>query len=581
MIERMTKYSFILLSNAKEAFLEDLQSLGLVDITRSSKPIDEHSATLFDDCDRIRREIRDIEAGSDSRLRELESSLSEQIKELEEIRPWGTWNRELLQETGLELHFYNTIAKNFDSAWPSQYAIQKVSEDGRYIWFVIVGSAEGFPLKEIPAPTLTLAEASDRIADTKKQIELYSDTLKERKSELPQLRNELVTKQEELSRYLASEAGESAAENSLVVFEGFAPSENAAALKSAFDKMPVIWLSEKATAEDAPPIKFKNRKLVSMFEVLTDMYGRPGYDGFDPTPFISIFFSLFFAFCMGDAGYGIVMILFGLLMRGKISKQISGLAITLGITTFIIGFFFHTFFSMDMSQWGFIKSLGIDKIMVPSDKVAIPGMGAYDWTMILAIICGVVHLCVAQLTKAAVETRNNGFLAAVGTWGWTLLIVGGVIVGAFALIGVFDKAITKIVVIALGIISALCIFFLRDLKKNPLANIGSGLWETYNTAAGLLSDVLSYLRLYALGLAGGLLGAAFNDLAVMVRGDGGLGWVFFVLLLLVGHVLNIAMAGLGAFVHPLRLNFLEFFKNAGYEGVGRKYAPLAKENTNN
>jgi V/A-type H+-transporting ATPase subunit I len=218
---------------------------------------------------------------------------------------------------------------------------------------------------------------------------------------------------------------------------------------------------------------------------------------------------------------------------------------------------------------------------VPENKFIIPGVGEYDWTMILAIACGVVHISLAQLTKAIVETRNKGFLASISTWGWTLLIVGGVIVGTFALIGVFDKTITKIIIIVIGIISALFVFFLRDFKKNPLINVGNGLWETYNTATGLLSDVLSYLRLYALGLAGGLLGAAFNDLAIMVRGDGGIGWIFFVLLLIVGHVLNIAMCALGAFVHPLRLNFLEFFKNAGYEGAGRKYTPLAKENTNN
>ena len=89
----------------------------------------------------------------------------------------------------------------------------------------------------------------------------------------------------------------------------------------------------------------------------------------------------------------------------------------------------------------------------------------------------------------------------------------------------------------------------------------------------------SYLRLYALGLAGAMLGFAFNDLALMVLGDGGvLQWVGFVLIVLVGHTLNIAMAALGAFVHPLRLNFLEFFKNSDYQGVGTKYNPLSKNN---
>ena len=105
-------------------------------------------------------------------------------------------------------------------------------------------------------------------------------------------------------------------------------------------------------------------------------------------------------------------------------------------------------------------------------------------------------------------------------------------------------------------------------------NFGSGLWDTYNTATGLLGDVLSYLRLYALGLAGAKLGEAFNAIGVQALGDGGFGWIAFILIVVIGHVLNIAMCVLGAFVHPLRLNFLEFFKNSGYEGSGRKYKPL-------
>ena len=97
--------------------------------------------------------------------------------------------------------------------------------------------------------------------------------------------------------------------------------------------------------------------------------------------------------------------------------------------------------------------------------------------------------------------------------------------------------------------------------------------------AGLLGDVLSYLRLYALGLAGGMLGKAFNDIAAMTVGDGsiGFGWIAFALIFLVGHALNLAMCCLGAFVHPLRLNFLEFFKNSGYEGKGRTYRPITNK----
>ena len=119
----------------------------------------------------------------------------------------------------------------------------------------------------------------------------------------------------------------------------------------------------------------------------------------------------------------------------------------------------------------------------------------------------------------------------------------------------------------------------NDPQRNKFANIGVGLWDTYNTATGLLGDVLSYLRLYALGLAGGMLGMAFNDMGRMILGDGSNAvlWLPFLLLVILGHTLNIAMCALGAFVHPLRLNFLEFFKNSGYEAAGRNYHPLKKQ----
>ena len=136
--------------------------------------------------------------------------------------------------------------------------------------------------------------------------------------------------------------------------------------------------------------------------------------------------------------------------------------------------------------------------------------------------------------------------------------------------------------IVLGGISAVGIFILNDIHRNPLINMGSGLYETYNTVTGLLGDVLSYLRLYALGLAGGMLGNAFNSLGTSLLDINvpGLNILGCGLILVFGHVLNLAMCCLGAFVHPLRLNFLEFFKNSGYEGEGRVYSPLGNEVNN-
>ena len=569
MIEKMTKYSFVLLSADKEEFLSGLQDLGLVDITRSEKPVDDNTAEMLADIEAQRKLISEIEAGSDSTLAGMKENLKNLQKSADAVRVWGDWDRKALAETGLVLHFYSVPAKKFDAGWEQDYAIQTVEDDGKTCWFVIVGDNAGFPLKELHEPSQELGALEEEIKKQEEDIAAYAASLEARKAEIPALQKDLADKQAGLSRALASAAGESAAENLLSVFEGFAPAGCDAALEKDFDAMNLVWFKDAAVLEDNPPIEFRNNKFVKMFEVLTDMYGRPAYNGFDPTPYIAVFFMLFFAFCMGDAGYGLILIALGLGLK-KALGDLSPLVVTLGVATTVIGFLFHTFFSMDIAQWQMFQP--IKGIFLPS-KIA-----GYDGTMVLSLIVGIVHLCIAMVVKTYTATKQNGFANSLGTWGWTLLIVGGVIVGTFALLGVIDKGITKTIIIVLGVLSAIGIFLLNDIHRNPLANIGSGLWETYNTVTGLLGDVLSYLRLYALGLAGSMLGKAFNDIGSMVLGDGGsIGmWIPFILIVLVGHTLNIAMAALGAFVHPLRLNFLEFFKNSGYEAAGRNYNPLKK-----
>jgi V/A-type H+-transporting ATPase subunit I len=156
--------------------------------------------------------------------------------------------------------------------------------------------------------------------------------------------------------------------------------------------------------------------------------------------------------------------------------------------------------------------------------------------------------------------------------------LGGLILAAVGMTGFLSPLAMKIAIIALAVVSGLGIYIFNTPGRNPLANIGSGLWDTYNMITGLLGDVLSYIRLYALGLAGGMLGQAFNILGGMMVEDGfgAINWLPFLLIVLFGHTLNLAMSCLGAFVHPLRLTFVEYFKNAGYEGKGKEYSPLKK-----
>ena len=569
MIEKMTKYSWVLLSADREDFLGKLRDLGVVDITRSSKPVDAESAAMLSRIEQNTALAAMLQKGEDAHLAELRASLASLRSERAAAAPWGRYDKERLAAFGI--HYYCVPQKKFNPALAGEYPLQVVSEEGGKVWFVILGDETPAGLKEVPAPARTLSEYDALIAGKEKECESYAEELKARKSEIPDLEKAIAKDRSDLSLYLASLQAASAAEDTLCIYEGFAPAGEGKRLEKEFESMDgVLCLNAAATSADKPPIKFRNNRFVRMFEPLTDMYGRPAYDGFDPTPFISVFFLLFFAMCMGDAGYGIILVIAGLLLKKvKGFASLAPLVTTLGVATIVVGFFFHTFFSMDMAGWECIPD-GVKKIFVPS-KIA-----GYDGTMVLALVVGVVHLCLAMIVKTVNATKNKGFLGSLGVWGWTLLIVGGVIVGAFALAGVLDSSMTRIAIIVLGIVSALGIFLLNDLHRNPLLNIGSGLWETYNTVTGLIGDVLSYLRLYALGLAGAMLGYAFNDLAKMALGDGGAGWIAFILIVVVGHTLNLAMAALGAFVHPLRLNFLEFFKNSGYEAAGRKYDPLTK-----
>ncbi len=586
----MTKYNFILLSGDVEDFLKKLQGVGVMDITRSTKPVDEKSETLSSKAGNYRKALsllKNVQPAefADKVYGDLASNVIETVnekeiataqlyqlqKDMEERLPWGQFdikNIKKLEEQGLKLHFYKVKTSNFNPEWNENYALSEISNDGTSTYFVVVSDDENyeFPLKELPAPDSDCTAIEKKINELIYEIEKKDRHLAELKCHEKDIQNELDKTLLKLDLHLAHISGTKAAEDYITVLEGFAPAEKEAELKEMLDREEVLYIVEKAKVDDNPPIKLKNNKFVSMFEILTDMYGRPKYNEFDPTVFISIFFMLFFAFCMGDAGYGLVLIGASLALKKALGK-IAPLGITLGIATTVIGLLFHTFFSTDMLTWSIIPE-AVKKCMVPSQ------IAGFDGTMVLAIIVGIVHICLAMIVKTYQATKVKGFFNSLGTWGWTLLIVGGVIVGGLALIGVIDSAITKWIIIGIGILSALGIFFLNDLHRNPLKNVGAGLWETYNTATGLLGDVLSYLRLYALGLAGAKLGEAFNAIGLQALGDGGAGWIWFILIVVVGHVLNVAMCILGAFVHPLRLNFLEFFKNSGYEGTGRKYNPL-------
>ncbi|MDR1746665.1 MAG: V-type ATP synthase subunit I, partial [Tannerella sp.] len=193
----------------------------------------------------------------------------------------------------------------------------------------------------------------------------------------------------------------------------------------------------------------------------------------------------------------------------------------------------------------------------------------------LALILGIIQIIFGMCLKAANRIIQFGVVYGLTTIGWIMVIISMLAAYLFpSALPMFGTAHC----IILGI-SGVLIFFLNSPGKNPLLNVGLGIWDTYNMATGLLGDVLSYVRLFALGLSGGILAGVFNSLATGMSPDIIIvGPIIMVIIFVFGHTINIFMNVLGAFVHPMRLTFVEFFKNSGYEGGGNAYKPFKWNN---
>ena len=607
MVTKMTKYSFILLSEQTEGFLNSLQELGVVDISRSLKPIDEQSSGMLAEADRAKKALTILAAckaesekdfkfdgcpvdavlETQDRIAEIAAEIAAAKKEIAVRQPWGNFSSEdihKLESQGLKLRFYSCMKKKFDPSWAEIQPLEVISETESKVFFVTVSPAQeeySFPLEAVPAPEGSVNEEEEKLTLLQSKLEKEQQLLANLKSCSDEIRKAYNDSLSRLDLYFAEAATEKAVDNYLTVLTGFAPTSDDKRLCASFDSMDIYYSHEAATKEDNPPVKLKNNWFAKNFEVLTGMYGVPAYDEFDPTPVLGPFFMLFFAMCMGDAGYGILLMLIALVLRLKMKDSSLGkmhrLIAFLGGMTFVVGIFLGTFFGMSIleASWApaWLKGLCIDG-WFPDAKIA-----GFPVQMVLAVAIGVLHICLAMIIKTINFTKRFGFKKTVATWGWTTLIVGGLVVVSLGMTEVLSAEAFKWTIIALAVVSGLAIYVFNTPGRNPLLNIGSGLWDTYNMVTGLLGDVLSYIRLYALGLAGGMLGNAFNIMGTMILDIPvpGVNWVFCIIILIFGHVLNLAMSCLGAFVHPLRLTFVEYFKNSGYEGSGAKYNPLTKK----
>lgn len=593
MIKKMTKYSFVIYHKEVDAFLNSLQTLGLVDVTRSSKAVDDTSKELFGLLGRYSSTIKALKAISSESARsdnpmdagELLKNAEEAIKnrtllqnELAAAKndymnstQWGNFNVSdisRIEQMGLTPHFYSCSKKLFKKEWEENHPITILNETADKIYFVRLeskGEASSFTLAESQFPQHSPDEYSSRIdaiksdiLENEKKLELYA-------GHAAVLENEKRSIEDNLDKYLAAADAAKEADNCIVLFEGFAPTENDAEIEEQLDRENVYYIKESATQEDNPPISLKNNWFSRLFEPIGSLYMLPKYGETDLTPYFAPFYMLFFGLCLGDMGYGLVLLVSGIYVTFKMpaARAYGKLIAWLGLGSIIMPALNGTFFGAKIYElFHFPESWSAHFFT--------------DMKMFwFAIIFGIVQIVFARILNAIFAMKAKGFFAGLHNIGWALLISWlSIWYSSTQVPFEMPSVITYLGYLGL----ALIILFTSD-NRNIFVKLFKGVSALYDITS-VFGDMLSYIRLFGLGTAGGILGMVVNSVAMQLGGIPYVGWLFMLLMLVIGHIMVLLLSSLGAFVHPMRLTFVEFYKNAGFEGGGREYRPLknSKEN---
>lgn len=618
MILNMKKLTFLVTNKEYDKFICDIRDLGAVhiDMLQQGATSDELTSALAL-ADRYKAAIKALDFAQESytpkqqytakpananegvslvkqveKLVAEENDIKHQLdaveKDINLMEPWGEFSWETirtLEKSGYVPYFYCVGTKQYKAEWAEKFYATAVNELNKKTYFVAF-SNEGDP--DITAERLYLPEKS--LSELRKKDKSLNEQLEEVRENL--LRINAESRASILAGQIAADndialskvhlSNESIAGDQVKLMIGWCLEENAPQIVDYLDKTGIYYELEDPAFEDEVPVKIKNDKFSSLFEPILRLYSLPNYNDIDPTIFFAPFFMLFFGLCMGDGGYGLLILGVGLYLMFKGSESVKSygqLATCLGAMTMICGLATGTVFGINLTEqsWAFLAPY---KKYMLSDSGCGPIFG-YSPMMVLSVIIGLVQVLIGMTLKACKSWKNYGFAYAIGTFSWIVLIITALIMLAVP----EDMVAVKYALYAVLGVCSVGIFLYNSpgAYKNPvlgpLMNIGSGLWATYGMITGLLGDLLSYIRLFALGLTGGILGFVFNSLAfditrempVVVK------WPLLLIILLFGHGLTFALSMISAFVHPMRLTFVEFFKNADYAGGGKEFTPFEKK----
>jgi V/A-type H+/Na+-transporting ATPase subunit I len=636
MIVPMKKVSIVILERERQEALVQLRRLGVVHLDRVEGAGEKLAALKQNAANAVQTEsilseiklprgFKPAEPVSldDKKLVEKCSaviSLTEQKKslfdriasdavELERFEKWGNVKPEdfaYLAEKGIPLVMYEIPAEKYTGIDESVDTIL-VNSGKKDIRFLLLSSGserpEGLPPEafEVPVPEYSTDELGAEIEKDKKLINDIDRELAENTVYLKQISRlkARLEKDIEFENVYSGMNKEDSEENSALAWvSGYVPVDSFESLCAAAKKNGWAIASSDPELEDDPPTKLKNNKLVSLIYPLTDFLGTvPGYREFDISGWFLLFFTIFFGMIFGDGGYGLLIVAgtFALIMKtrkaGRPLNPGLGLLMLLGLATVVWGTVTCTWFG-----------LSIDQIPAWLKAVSIPPLsGAYSQhydgihsllttDQNLQIFC--FTLALVQLSVAHIKciVRNIKSLKSIGDFGSLFMLWGMYYIVLMLVVSGTIFSLDKVAYgIPVGTLAILLIgggFVMSFVFSNYEDGIGKSILESCKNIISVIlgvvnvfSDIVSYIRLWAVALAGSAIAHTVNEMAGPLWGHAVL-FLAFVVLLVFGHGLNIILNILSVIVHGVRLNTLEFSSHLGMAWSGYKYEPFS-ETANN
>lgn len=591
MIEAMHKYVFLIEESGYEPFLQGVRALGVLHVQERTEGLTDEMRDQLEGQQELQHiidalEKREVAAGKPTttspdaglELAKTYEDLTEQLddsqQELARVesewhrwQPWGLFSGEeieALEQAGLHVHFYSCPARKWQTKWMQELPVEVINRANSEVYFIWLAQNADPPeapgdASLWPRPETGTVEWQEQRLGLKQEIAALEEQLDDLAATgLPALRSALHSLQDQYQFSDVLRQTRREADDQLMVLEGFVPQSARKQLDPWLEHEKVMFLRERATPDDAPPVRLRNSRYAKLFEPISELFSLPAYAELDLTPFFAPFFMLFFGFCLGDAGYGLVIILGAVYYRWRGKKEmrpVLDLLIWLGLATVLFGALTGTVFGINLLE-----------NPLPGLEAARAYMLDSNQLFQLALVLGVVQILFGLVLKAVNQVRQFGWQYGMVPVGWIVLLLSLLDIG---LLERFTGVTTYTAYAGVGMI-----LLFSDPKAGLPGRIGKGLWELYGIT-GIFGDLLSYIRLFALGISSAILGYVVNSIGMEVsQGIPYVGPVLFVLFLVVGHAANLLIASLGAFVHPMRLTFVEFYKNAGFKGGGEKYDPL-------